>query len=91
MKKFIIKKTYTALKENQTFKKGHQETWYIGKECFGVTALDRELSLDVIEAGWRRKCDAQKVINNEIKFNERTYNTDGFWNIEYEIVEFEVK
>lgn len=82
MKKYLIKKTYTALKTNSSFNKGYIEVWYIGKDC-----CDKELCDYIKEKGYTRKHFAQKYIDKDKDFEFR-YPQD-FWKIDYEIIEVE--
>jgi hypothetical protein len=80
MAKYLIKKTYTAIKSNNIFKEGYQDTWYCGKNN-----SYKELCDYVIEDGYSRKHFAIKYIEKDKEFHDR-FQSD-FWNVNYEIVE----
>ena len=83
MKKYLVKKTYTATKENKYHKKGETEIYFVGKEQSFVELCDY-----IIDYGWSRRYFAEKYIQNDIDF-ETTMKQD-FWKIEYEIIEVEI-
>lgn len=80
MKKYLIKKTYTAIGSNHIYSKGYQETWYCGKNL-----SYKELCDYVIEDGYSRKHFAEKYIENDKSFYNK-FESD-FWKVDYEILE----
>lgn len=83
MKKYLVKKTYTATEESKYFEKGYTETWYCGKND-----VYRELCDYIKEKGWLKKHYAEKYIQDDKDFNRMMRN--DFWKIDYEIIEVEV-
>ena len=83
MKKYLVKKTYTATRDNGRYEEGYTETWYCGKND-----VSRELSDYIKEKGYQRKYFAEKYIQDVKDFNRRMNN--NFWKIDYEIIEVEV-
>ena len=80
MKKYLIKKTYTATRDSEYVKEGCNQTWYIGKNV-----SDRKLCDYIKERAYSRKYFAEKYIRNDKDYNKRM-NSD-FWKIDYEIIE----
>ena len=83
MKKYLVKKIYTATRNN-TYYEGYTETWYRGKDY-----VSRELSDFIKGKGYQKKCFAEKYIQNDKDFNKTM--TNDFWKIDYEIIEVEVR
>ena len=80
MKKYLVKKTYTAINSNHIYNKGYQETWYLGKN-----KSDKELCEYVIQDGYSRKYFADNYIEKNKDFHNR-FQSD-FWKVDYEIIE----
>lgn len=78
--KYLVKKTYTALRSNSRYEKGYQEVWYNGKNT-----SDKELCDYIKDYAWSRKHFAEKYIQNDKDFESRM--GQNFWNVEYEIIE----
>ena len=83
MKKYLVRKTYTALENAKRYQKGHTEVWFVGKNT-----SDKQLCDYIIEKGWSRKYFAEKYIESDKDFHQRM--KEEFWKIDYEIVEVEV-
>lgn len=83
MKKYAVKKTYTATEENTYYEKGFTETWFCVKD-----KIYRELCDDIKEKGFKTKNSAKKYIEDDKSFKTRMDIT--FWKIDYEIIEVEV-
>ena len=80
MKRYLIKKIYTATRDSKYFEEGYNETLYIGKNV-----CDRELCDYIKEKGYSRKYFAEKYIQYDKDFHKRMNDDD--WKIEYEIIE----
>lgn len=80
--KYLLKKTYTALRSNGHFEKGYTETWYSGKN-----RSDKELCGWIIEDGYTRKHFVEKKIQDDKEFEVRM--GQDFWKIDYEIIEIQ--
>lgn len=85
MKKYVIKKTYTATRDSKYFEKGCQEIYYLGKRG---DYSHKELCDYVIENAYVKKLYAEKYIEEDKAFVEK-YDGD-FWQVDYEIIEIEL-
>lgn len=84
MKKYLVKKTYTALEKAKSYQKGYTEVWFVGKNGSSYN----KFCAYIIEKCWSRKYFAEKYIESDKDFHQRM--KEEFWKIDYEIVEAEV-
>lgn len=83
MKRYLVKKTYTALRSNSIYNKGDKMVYYIGKASKSYD----ELCDYIKELGWQKKYFAEHYIETDKDFTTR-FESD-FWQVDYEIIEVE--
>lgn len=78
--KYLVKSTYTAMKENKLYKKGQVMTCFISR-LYSDTCICSYL----LDYAWKRKHFAQKYIDKMKSYD----SSNDFWKVDYEIIEVE--